>query len=145
RPETTFIEGKKFVEETIVLESSHILNKLQELYPKIHESDIVPTVHKQDIPKLREFLMKIDEQMKELNESNYKLLNDMKSVTNEMNSFSAAFESLFDIEKQYQYKPQQNGTRTDVREQFNEWQNFHHQQVFIYIYSLLSFNNFFFF
>eukprot|EP00485_Elphidium_margaritaceum_P003784 CAMPEP_0202706204 /NCGR_PEP_ID=MMETSP1385-20130828/18658_1 /ASSEMBLY_ACC=CAM_ASM_000861 /TAXON_ID=933848 /ORGANISM="Elphidium margaritaceum" /LENGTH=439 /DNA_ID=CAMNT_0049364621 /DNA_START=20 /DNA_END=1342 /DNA_ORIENTATION=- len=128
RPETTFVDGTKEVEEEYrnrgEEDKAHALSTL---FPDLDEETLNESVHEDEIPKLVEFLGKVDQQMTVLDKSAERLLKHLTFVSKEMDSFSEAFDGLYTAETNYPYKA--TTERADVRPQFKLWSGYQVQQT----------------
>ena len=137
RPETTFIEGKKEITEQFELSSiNNITNDLINLFPDLNNNKLSKNHSSYDVPRLKEFLIKVESSMKILEQSGNKLFNNLSNVSNEMNIFSDAFNNLYIAESNYPYKP--NIERFDLRKEFDSWKQFEEKQTNIYYKFLLT-------
>lgn len=80
-----------------------------------------------DVPKLKEFLTKIDGQMSLLHKSAVRLFKHLNCVSKEMASFTESFDGLYNAESNYPYKA--TSERLDVREQFSLWSTYQTTQT----------------
>lgn len=128
RPETTFFEGRKEVEEQFNdRKEEDIASILNKLFPDLEEENLDENVHEDDIPKLREFLTKIDGQMTNLNKSALRLFKHLNFVSKEMLLFEESFDGLYSAETNYPYKA--TSERLDVRKQFKLWSSYQTKQT----------------
>merc|ERR1712154_37039 len=84
-------------------------------------------VHDVQIPKLVEFLSKIDVQMTSLNKSALRLFKHLHFVSAEMVAFEQAFDGLYSAESNYPYKA--TAERMDVRKEFKLWSSYQTKQT----------------
>eukprot|EP01084_Bolivina_argentea_P024073 44920_1 len=129
RPETTFFEGRKEIEEEFISNRTEedIALILCKLFPDLDEEQLDDSVHENDIPKLKEFLTKIDLQMNILNKSAIRLFKHLNFVSKEMLLFTESFDGLYSSESNYPYKA--TSERLDVREQFKLWSSYQTKQT----------------
>jgi len=80
-----------------------------------------------DVPKLKEFLTKIDVQMTTLHKSAVRLFKHLNCVSKEMEAFTDSFDGLFSAESNYPYKA--TSERLDVRSQFSLWATYQTTQT----------------
>jgi len=128
RPETTFVEGRKEVEEQFTkLTEEETAAVLTKLFPDLSEEPFDEQVLEDDVPKLKEFLTKIDGQMSTLHKSAVRLFKHLNCVSKEMQSFTESFDGLYNAESNYPYKA--TSERLDVREQFSLWSTYQTTQT----------------
>ena len=140
RPETTFLEGRKEVEEQFSNRTEEdIALMLSKLFPDLAEEEEEENnnnnnreeeeenIHENDIPNLVEFLTKIDNQMTLLNKSAIRLFKHLNFVNKEMQLFEQSFDGLYSAESNYPYKA--TSERLDVRKQFKLWSSYQTKQT----------------
>ena len=84
RPESTFVEGQKEIQTNFSKTYEDIANELKKLYPDLVEYELPDNVHDEDVPRLREFLSKVETQMNVLSKSGGKLYNHLSNVSKEV-------------------------------------------------------------
>jgi len=128
RPETTLSEGRKEVEEQFSHRSeSEIAAILNANFADLEDETLDEDVHTVQIPKLIEFLSKIDAQMTNLNKSALRLFKHLHFVSAEMVSFEQSFDGLYSAESNYPYKA--TAERMDVRKEFKLWSSYQTKQT----------------
>lgn len=131
RPESTIADGKKEIEDDYSQRTLNDITKdLQDLFPDLHNGTLSELHSSHDIPRLKEFLLKVETCMKTLEMSANKLFTNLASVANEMQVFSESFALLYQAETNYPYKP--NIERFDIRKEFDAWSKFQDKQTDIY-------------
>eukprot|EP01084_Bolivina_argentea_P087781 158540_1 len=132
RPETTFFEGRKEVDEMISARSdSDVCAVLCKLFPDLSDlPQLNESVHSSDVPAVVEFFSKIDAQMTLLNKSAVRLFKHLNFVSSEMLSFESAFEGLYAAESNYPYKA--TSERLDVQSQLKLWAQYQTKQTDAY-------------
>lgn len=133
RPESTLDLGKKEVESNINQRTDEdIAEELIHVFPHLRKQQLSDNAQNEDIPRLREFLQKLEMQMCVVNKSAMKLFHNLNSVALEMNGFHKAFDSLYVAEGNYPYKT--NEHRLDVRKQFRGIFTLHLHSFLYYFY-----------
>lgn len=131
RPETTFVEGRKEVEEQYSSRSDEeTAMMLCKLFPDLDEEELADDAHETDVQELANYLTKVDEQMSVLDKSAQRLFKHLNFVSKEMSSFTEAFDGLYSAESNYPYKA--TAERLDVRDQFKLWSSFQTKQTDCY-------------
>lgn len=131
RPETTIQEGKKEIVEQFESRTIEAITKdLIDLFPDLANNELSENHSSHDVPRLKEFLIKVEQSMKILEISANKLFTNLVNVAGEMSTFSDAFDNLYVAESNYPYKP--NIERFDLRKEFEGWKDFQDKQTDIY-------------
>jgi len=104
---------------------------LEGVFPELKSHSVSnETASTDDIPRLKEFLMKVESRMKtllNLGEKLFKRLSDINSIVTVLNTH---LQNIYMEEENFPYK--QNVTRQDIRKPVNEWSQFYSRQVELY-------------
>jgi len=127
RPETTFKGGCQEIDEAMKDETNATRTYLfQTLFPDLHEGNLAATASI-DLDRLREFLMKCQEQLEALLDACRTSLTKYDACSEEVKALSNVFTDLIQTETNYPYRPAPD--RYDIRSQLSKWEAFTRQQT----------------
>jgi len=139
--ETTFNDGKKRIEEDATKSMLQITTLLESIFPELQTQQLSnETTSTDDVPRLKEFLLKVEAQMRTLLTLGEKLFNRLSEICSDVTTFNLNFENVFAAEENCPYKS--NVERQDIRKPLNEWSQFQYKQVelfYEFIYHQLNY------